>query len=82
MTWSLNASGHTPPVEGESGWKKVEEKLFAELQSVLAKPEYGTSSSHFGGNHVQGNPHTGSAMDSTGHEVAADPHEVADPVQI
>lgn len=54
MTWSLNASGHTPAPEGESGWEAVEQKLHDELSAVLSKLEYGCTQSHFGGNHVTG----------------------------
>lgn len=57
MTWTVQASGHTPTPDGETGWHGVEQKLFAELQAVLSKPEYGAANSLFHGNHVDGEPH-------------------------
>lgn len=50
MSYSINASGHTPDEE-------TERKLHEELAAVLAKPEYGCSNSYFGGSHVVGTIH-------------------------
>jgi len=61
MTWSLNASGHTPTDPGES-WAEVEQELHDELQKVLSNPKYGTANSRFSGNHVQGEPHKPKAV--------------------
>lgn len=66
MTWSLSASGHTPAPEGESGWEKVEKKLYDELKAVLSKPEYGVGTSWFGSNHVSGQLHENPAQDAAG----------------
>ena len=52
MTWSLNAAGHTPAPEGADGWADVEQRLHDELAAVLAKPEYGCTSSNFHSNSV------------------------------
>ena len=74
MTWSLQASGHTPSpfgtetdpeVTGPQPWADVEQKLFDELKAVLAKPEYGTSAAKFVGNYVAGEPYDTPAMDAT-----------------
>jgi len=56
MTWSLNAAGHTPdPGSGDpQPWKASEEALWAELQAVLSKPEYGLATAQFAGNFVAG----------------------------
>jgi len=50
MSYSLNASGHTP----DAG---TERRLHKELAEVLAKPEYGCTNSYFGGSHVNGTIH-------------------------
>jgi hypothetical protein len=63
MTWSLNASGHTPKPEDAETWAEVEQELHDELQTVLSNPKYGATSSTFAGNHVHGQPHV--AHDAT-----------------
>lgn len=67
MTWSLQASGHTPSPFGSEDapqpWAEVEQALFDELQAVLAKPEYGTSAARFTGNYVSGEPYNAPAID-------------------
>ena len=52
MTWTLNASGHTPASEGESTWEHVERELLDELHKVLSNPRYGVAHSNFAGNHI------------------------------
>jgi hypothetical protein len=64
VTWTLNASGHQPGSHTEPERRDAEEKLYAELQAVLAKPEHGASNSAFHGNFVHGEPHF-KAEDST-----------------
>lgn len=49
MTWMLTASGH-PAVGPEV--RALEEKLVAELRTVLSKPEYKAASSWFRGLHA------------------------------
>ena len=50
MTYSISAAGHTADAE-------TERKLHAELAKVLANPEYGCTSSSFGGTYVHGTIH-------------------------
>lgn len=57
MSWSLSAAGHTPDEDAER-------KLHAELAEVLAKPEYGCTTSDFIGNHVQGTVHLHASADT------------------
>ena len=59
MTWSLTASGSTPPgaEPNEDKRKAAEQALFDDLQAVLSKPEHGATASEFHGNYVHGNPH-------------------------
>lgn len=57
MTWSLSASGHTDTPDGAESWAEVEQELHDKLAEVLSDPRYGTTSSTFYGNHVQGQPH-------------------------
>ena len=72
MTWSLQASGHTPnpygsdtdpAAGGPQPWADVEQALFDEIQAVLAKPEYGTSAAQFTGNYVAGEPYNAPKID-------------------
>ena len=75
MTWTVSASGHTPAPDGEAGWEAAEHKLFAELQAVLSKPEYGAAVSSFHGNHVDGEPHAAPADSITTHHSEPAEHE-------
>jgi hypothetical protein len=76
MTWSLNASGHTPAPQGES-WAEIEQRLHDELQAVLSKPEYGATGSSFAGNHVKGQPHVAPDAAPAEHQAPAAEHEHA-----
>jgi hypothetical protein len=67
MTWSLQASGHTPTPGGfedlPQPWADVEQRLYDELRAVLSKPEYGCSAAQFTGNYVTGQPYDAPVID-------------------
>lgn len=59
MTWTLNASGHTPAGDepDPAARDAAEQSLFDEIQEVLSRPEHGAGASTFSGNFVSGAPH-------------------------
>jgi hypothetical protein len=53
MTWTLNASGHTNPREGETTWEAEERELARAIAAVLKDKGGYVSRFEFNGNHVQ-----------------------------
>jgi hypothetical protein len=51
MTWSIKAEGHITAGDQSAD---VERALAADVAAVLAKPEYGCTSSRISGNHISG----------------------------
>jgi hypothetical protein len=52
MSWSVGASGHCVPEEGDERTPaELEKALVDDLQAVLKKPEYGVTNKYFGGQH-------------------------------
>ena len=70
MTWSLQAAGHAVTEAGEEYYaqaQKLEAELVAKLKEVLDDPKWGTTSSVFQGNTLNGPVHTtaGTATETT-----------------
>lgn len=72
MTWSLQASGHTPSsfgsetdpeVTGPQPWAEVEQELFDAIKAVLSQEKFGTSAAQFTGNYVTGEPYDAPTID-------------------
>ena len=70
MTWLLSAAGHAVTDAGKEYMaeaQKLEAELVAELKAVLDNPKWGTVSSLFQGNTLNGPVHTtaGTATETT-----------------
>lgn len=70
MTWSLSAAGHAVTDASEEYYaqaQKLEAELVGKLKEVLDDPKWGTISSMFQGNTLNGPVHTtaGTATETT-----------------